>query len=237
MKKTFLLLTALFSALSSGQKKEHISSFNLVNVNYRFTSGWFVLAEAQTRSIEDFSTVDYYEIKGGVGRRFGAHQPFIGIGRYGTYKKDRISQEELRLWAQYTYGHSVDRVKLDHRLRAEQRFFHHSQTGENTADQRYRYRLTATVPINSVKVEPGTIFGSMSNEVFFAPGAPAFRRNRVLGAVGYQFNKNVNATTGYLWQRDFSDAGNRNLHFLYLAVGITIDQGPSATAAQTVEKL
>ncbi|MDN8999723.1 DUF2490 domain-containing protein, partial [Staphylococcus aureus] len=77
----------------------------------------------------DYSYIDYYEIKGGVGYNFDSdNQALIGIGRYATYKEHSISNEELRLWLQYTFSHYIGRLDLDHRVRAEQRFFHMPQT-------------------------------------------------------------------------------------------------------------
>ena len=35
--------------------------------------------------------------------------------------------------------------------------------------------------------------------------------------------KNFGIASGYLWQREFAKSGNKNLHFLYLALNITID--------------
>ena len=40
----------------------------------------------------------------------------------------------------------------------------------------------------------------------------------------FQFNDYVNANAGYLWQREFTTTGNRNLHFLYFALNFTFDR-------------
>ncbi len=181
--------------------------------------------ELQARSIEKFRTIDYYEIKGGTGYNFNeTNQAFVGLGRYTTYKEKGLNQEEFRLWLQYTFSHYISKLDLDHRVRAEQRFFHFPKTDENTTDQRYRYRLSATLPLNKKKVTAQTVFLNAFNEIFLGPKANAFKRNRVYAGAGYQFNQNVGITTGYLWQRELSPEGNRSLHFIHMSVNVVIDR-------------
>ena len=41
--------------------------------------------EGQIRSRKDYTLIDYYETKGGVGYNYiKNHQIFVGAGRYGT---------------------------------------------------------------------------------------------------------------------------------------------------------
>ncbi len=221
------ILLALFSICYLGliaQNKEHISAFNMMSFTYKFAPKWMAYAELQTRSIEDYSYIDYYEAKGGVGYNFAKNnQIFVGVGRYGTYKDHSISQEEHRVWLQYTLTNRIKSLKLDHRLRAEQRFFHNPITDENTNTQRYRYRLSATLPLNNTKVQSGTVFANAFEEVFLGKDEPNFKRNRTFAGLGYQFNDNMNATAGYMFQREFAVKGNTSLHFLYFALNFTID--------------
>lgn len=123
MKKHFVFVLLILAVIGKAQNKEHISSFNMLSITYKFSKKWMAYTEFQTRSIEDYTNIDYYETKGGVGYNINRdNQAFVGIGRYGTYKEQKISQEELRLWLQYTYSHNIGRVNIDHRGRAEQRF-------------------------------------------------------------------------------------------------------------------
>lgn len=224
MKKILISFAVILGLYGQAQDKENLSGFNMVSITYKFAPKWMAYGEFQTRSIEDFTYVDYYETKGGVGYSIDKNnQAFIGVGRYGTYKDHRISQEEHRAWLQYTLTNRVKSLKLDHRIRAEQRFFHNSVTDVNTNTQRYRYRLSATLPINNTKVQAGTLFANAFEEVFFGPKDQFFKRNRTFGGIGYQFTDNMNATTGYMFQREFASKGNNNLHFLYFSINFTID--------------
>ena len=207
------------------QTNEHLSSFNMVSFTYKHDKKWMAYLELQTRSIEEFSKPDYYEVKGGIGYNIDKNnQPLIGLGRYGTYKDSKFYQEELRIWLQYIFSQKINKLKIDHRLRAEKRFFYYPQKDITDNTSRFRYRMALTLPINKDKVEPNTVFVNAFDEIFVGPNAPTFKRNRVFGGFGYQFNDYVNANAGYLWQREFTTTGNRNLHFLYFALTFTFDR-------------
>jgi len=211
--------------LSFGQNSEHLSDFNMLSFSYKHNKHWSAYVELQERSIEKFSNPDYYEVKGGIGYNLdNVNQVFVGVGKYGTYKNSQISQEEFRLWLQYIYSQKINRLKIDHRIRLEKRFFYFPQTDLSDNTERYRYRMTLTLPINKDKIEKNSLFVNAFDEVFFGPEAPAFKRNRVFGGLGYQITDNFGANLGYLWQREFSNAGNKNLHFLYLGLNFSFDR-------------
>lgn len=224
MKKT-LILFAFISTIAYSQTKEHLSDFTMMSFTYKHDKKWMAYLELQSRSIEDFSTPDYYEVKGGIGYNIDKNnQPFIGIGRYGTYKNSKFYQEEFRIWLQYLFSHKLGKVKFDHRARAEKRFFYFPQKDITDNTSRFRYRLALTLPLNKEKVESNTIFLNAFDEMFVGPNAPTFKRNRVFGGIGYQLNDYIGANLGYLWQREFATSGNRNLHFLYLGLNFTFDR-------------
>src|SRR5690606_3443903 len=222
---SFLIIMCICaSGFAQTNPREHISSFNMTSFTYKHDKNWQAYIELQTRGIEDFVKVDYYEVKGGVGYNIGDHQPFVGIGTYGTYKNSEFFQRETRLWLQYTYSHKLNRLKLDHRLRAEKRLYYFPQTDTEDNTERYRYRLSASLPINKEKLEANTFFLNAFNEIFVGPEEPNFKRNRFLGGVCYVFSRNVSSNLGYMWQREFTADNTRNLHFLYFALNFTLDR-------------
>lgn len=223
MKKFGILLLFFISVQASAQE---LSSFNSLTLTYKFHPKFFLYAEGQLRGIKEFSTPDYYEIKGGLGYNLTPnHKPFIGIGRYGYYTDRDFEREEFRVWLQDVLDVKKGVVKLENRVRAERSWFHNVQNGENTSRYRFRYRLNVSVPLNSKKVEPGTLFANVYDEVFFTPSdtEPVFSRNRLYGGLGYQIDETFGVASGYLWQREFASKGNKNINFVYLALNITID--------------
>ncbi|CAA7386013.1 DUF2490 domain-containing protein [Chryseobacterium fistulae] len=222
--KLFFSLSLLFCiVLCKGQ--DHISSFNAVTLTYKFHPKLFLYGEGQLRGNEDYSYPDYYEIKGGVGYNLTkTHKPFVGLGRYVNYKNHSLSREELRFWLQDVIDFKKGIVKFENRLRAEKSWFYEPKTDKNFQRMRYRYRLNISVPLNAKEVKKGTVFANVYDEVFFvSPMKPTFARNRIYGGLGYQIDEYFGVLCGYLWQREFEAAGNRNLHFIYLALNVNID--------------
>ena len=216
----FLLL---FTEISGQQ--EHISSFSSLTLTYKLHPKFFLYAETQLRGIDDYSYPDYYEIKGGIGYNLTKnHKPFIGIGRYGNYKNHLMDKEEFRVWLQDVVDLKKGKFKFENRIRAEKSWFYEPRKDVHSDRIRLRYRLNISVPLNAKSVKPGTIFANVYDEVFVVvTEKPSFARNRVFGGFGYQIDENFGIASGYLWQREFAKSGNKNVHFLYLALNITID--------------
>ncbi|WP_288460951.1 DUF2490 domain-containing protein [uncultured Chryseobacterium sp.] len=205
--------------------QEHISSFNALTITYKFHPKFFLYLEGQSRGIEEYTYPDYYEIKGGLGYNLTKnHKPFIGLGRYATYKDRSINKEEFRVWLQDVIDFKKGIVKFENRIRAEKSWFYEPQTDKNSERMRYRYRLNVSVPLNAKEVKKGTVFANVYDEVFFvSPMKPTFARNRVYVGGGYQIDNSVGVVAGYLWQREFNASSNQNFHFLYVALNINID--------------
>lgn len=225
MKKFLTILVSIFIFSIVAAQKENISSFNSLTVTYKFHPKFFLFAEGQLRSVEEFTYPDYYEIKGGIGYNLTKnHKPFIGIGRYGNYKDHKMNKEEFRVWLQDVINVNYGKFKFENRFRAEKSWFYEPQKDEHSGRIRLRYRLNVSVPLNSETVQPGTISANAFNEVFFiVTEDPLFARNRFYSGFGYQIDKNFGVASGYVWQREFGKTGNKNIHSLYLALNITID--------------
>lgn len=222
--KLFLGLSLLFS-ITFLKAQENISSFNALTITYKFHPKFFLYGEGQSRGIEDYTYPDYYEIKGGLGYYLTKnHKPFIGLGRYVTYKNRDMNKEEFRVWLQDIIDLKKGIVKFENRLRAEKSWFYEPNTGKSSERMRYRYRLNITVPLNDKSLKPGTVFANVYDEIFLvSPMKPTFARNRVYGGLGYQVDEFFGIAGGYLWQREFDASGNKNVHFVYLALNINID--------------
>lgn len=98
------------------------------------------------------------------------------------------------------------RLKFEHRYRAEQRW---------TSDgfrNRFRYRFSSVYPLNSKKIEPGTFYLNISDEIFFTNRAPYFERNRFFVKVGHEFSNLFSLQLGYMSQFDYriNDETGRN---------------------------
>ncbi len=103
--------------------------------------------------------------------------------------------EEHRIWQQFILTNKIGRVKFEHRYRIEQRWV--NQDYKN----RFRYRLMLFIPLNKPKIEAKTLFLGLYDEIFVNDKNTFFDRNRLYGALGYQFNKTTSVQTGMMHQQ------------------------------------
>ena len=99
------------------------------------------------------------------------------------------------------------RLKLEQRYQAEQRW------SAGKYSNRFRYRLTAYIPINHTKVEKQTWFIAASEEIFLNNRPPNFQRNRLTAALGYQFSKTLILQAGWINQYDHPLEGSTTKNY------------------------
>lgn len=103
--------------------------------------------------------------------------------------------EEHRIWQQFILTNKIGRVKFEHRYRIEQRWV--NQDYKN----RLRYRLMLFLPLNKPKIEKGSVFLGLYDEIFINTKETFFDRNRLYGALGYQYNKTTSMQVGMMHQQ------------------------------------
>ena len=169
---------------------------------------WGGFAEVQARTDAVFAKYFYNELKGGVSYDLDKNfTVMLAGGRYATsdYRalEDGPLNVEKRLWLQIVLSQYLDRLKLEHRYRIEQRWFDYR--GDSTERRnRIRYRLNAFLPLNSKTITDKTFFLSVYDEIFLNPKGPVFERNRVYAGAGYQFNKHVIVQLGWVNQANYN---------------------------------
>ncbi|MFC4632338.1 DUF2490 domain-containing protein [Dokdonia ponticola] len=102
---------------------------------------------------------------------------------------------EHRIYQQFLLKNSVGKFKFSHRYRLEQRFIDNPLSGNDT-QHRARYFLRVTYPLND------KWFLTAYDEIFINLQNEFFGQNRLFGAVGYNFSKNLSTQIGYL-KNDF----------------------------------
>lgn len=132
-----------------------------------------------------------YHFKPNASATFGyAH---IGNHVYESVRKSPET-EEHRIWQQLLTTNNIGRVKFEHRYRLEERF------AESDFKMRFRYRLMLFVPLNRPKIETGTMYLGVYDEIFINDKATFFDRNRLYGGLGYQHADNIHFQVGVLRQ-------------------------------------
>lgn len=193
-----------------------LGSWNIVNVKYTLNEKWSVFSEAQLRSLKFYNHFHYYEYKAGVNYKVHPNLKLtLGAGSYQTYKEGGSfvkpkNNDEFRIWPQVALNHSLWKVKIEQRYRAEMRFT------SNGYRNRFRYRLGLSYPFGSDKkgYKPFQINGS--NELFFTDKEPYFERNRILFSLNFKTSRIASLQLGYLHQFDYRINDETGRDFLVL---------------------
>jgi hypothetical protein len=202
--------------------QNELGSWNICHVKYELNKSWSAFGEAQLRSLKFYNDFHYYEVKGGVSFRLNEEFGFsTGIGDYNTYQAggDFVTpmiNKEIRTWLQMNMYNYLHKLKIEHRYRAEQRF------ATNNYRNRYRYRVSFTLPIFKHKVEKKTLYLNCSNELFLGDKAPFFQRNRFFVGAGYEFNAIFSMQTGFMHQFDYRIDDETGKNFLQIALFMNI---------------
>ncbi len=205
-----MLFTTLFISIQSIAQTTGLGSWNVLTGKLTFNKKLFTMAEFQVRSQHIYKDFSYYEYKAGIGYNFPKSiSTILAMGHYLTYNpliegdfKDPILNNEFRIWEQFVLENNINRIKIEHRYRIEQRF---TSLGYKN---RFRYRLNSIIPINHLKVEPKTLFFSAFDEVFINNESPFLEQNRIFIGGGYELNKNITFLGG--WINRFDNGGGTN---------------------------
>lgn len=180
-----------------------LGSWNILNVKLTLDEKWSVFGEAQLRSLNFYSHFHYYEYKGGLNYNLLKNiRLSIGAGSYQTYKEGGNfvlpkNNNEFRIWPQVILLQSAGRFKIEQRYRAEFRFT------SNGYRNRFRYRLSLSLPLGKERDGYQPFLIGAANELFFTDKAPYFERNRMSVAFHYKPSKAMTIQVGYLHQFDY----------------------------------
>ncbi|MDR6563645.1 MULTISPECIES: DUF2490 domain-containing protein [unclassified Arcicella] len=144
---------------------------------------------------------------------------WIGSNRFAEGAPSAFFSE-IRVSPQVMLTQNLGRVRIDHRLRYEFRWFGKNQAvndksfiyggdfSTTTYKERFRYQIKVTVPINHAKMDDKTLYAQTYNELFINTGEQVgntnlLDQNRVLIGLGYKFNKFLAIEAGYMQQTIF----------------------------------
>jgi hypothetical protein len=228
MKKTLSILVLVCSMTIANAQTDGLGTWNVVNLRKTFNSKWNGFFEAQIRSQQFYNDFSYHEYKGGIGYNFGKQfSVVLAAGQYVTYTPhgnlDTVTNSEFRLWQQFTLTNNINRLKIEHRYRTEQRW---ASSGYRN---RFRYRLNTIIPINKKAVEKNAVYATVSDEIFLTDKKPYFERNRFFAGLGYVFSKLFTLQGGFLRQYDYRATGtSTGKNYLQVSLLFSINEHKSA---------
>lgn len=215
---SFFVCNFYFFSKINAQEND-LGTWNIYNARLELDSKWSLFFEPQLRSLSFYRNFHYYEIKSGVNYRLNKNFGFsVGGGDYNTYRAGDgdfitpMQNKEFRTWVQVNMYNYLDKLKVEHRYRAEQRF------GTNQYRNRFRYRLALTLPLFKHQVEKRTFYVTASNELFLGDEAPFFQRNRLFAGVGYEFTPFLAIQMGLMNQFDYQIDDETGKNFLQISI-------------------
>lgn len=193
----FLLLTS-FSVSAQNNKT---GNWFLYFGNQKIAKRWNWHNEVQYRNYNFAGDLEQLLLRTGIGYDLSENNNNILLGYgfirsepYGANGKKSVVNEH-RIFQQFITRQRFGRVYLQHRYRIEERFIE-----SQAARLRFRYFLSLNLPLNKKEMTAGTFYLSAYNEIFVNGKTPVYDRDRIYGALGYQFGKNFRVELGMMNQ-------------------------------------
>jgi len=203
-----IVFTICFCNLSFSQKSE-VGNWFIYFGNQKINPKWNWHNEVQYRNYNFIGDTNQLLLRTGIGynltednNNFLLGYGFINTQKYIPNSGEKIDSNEHRIYQQFITKQKLGKVLIHHRYRIEERFL------KNDFQLRFRYFLGLNIPINKKVMEKNTIYLSVYNELFINAESPLFDRNRLYGALGFVFNKNLKIETGFMTQTH--EKSNRN---------------------------
>lgn len=163
--------------------------------------------EVQYRNYDAIGDLEQLLLRTGLGFKVEENTNLL-LG-YGFIRSENYTQEdtkvvvnEHRIFQQVITKQSVNKLRLQHRYRFEQRFV------EENFRLRFRYFLGLAYPLWKEESSPREFYYSMYNEIFLNTKSDVFDRNRLYSGLGYKLNDTFRFELGYMNQ--FLNGGNRD---------------------------
>ena len=119
-----------------------------------------------------------------------------------TEPEEKTVVNEHRIFQQLITKQNVNKLRLQHRYRFEQRFV------EGDFRLRFRYFLGLAYPLWKEESRPREFYFSAYNEIFLNTVSDVFDRNRLYTGLVYRLNDRFRFELGYMNQ--FLNGGNRD---------------------------
>jgi hypothetical protein len=249
----FTFIVAMFAAINSTQAQENRvvdSQFDTwwSNVNtYNLHPKWYLSSELHIRRTNGFKNWQQFLIRPAANFKlndnihFALGYTYILSYPYGN-QSIHIATPEHNVWEQVTLKHKVGKVAFSHRYRFEQRLIGNrvmDEAGEYHLDdftfgERFRYRLTASIPITANKRWFITVFDEIwiTQEDFLPTG---LNQNWAYLGAGFKLTKRTNIQLGFMHQLIKKGDG---IHFesnptLQFTFGYTIGRLPETKLPET----
>jgi hypothetical protein len=189
----------------------------IFSTQFKKDSLWGIQGDIQHRNFNILGDLQQLLLRGGITYMPKESPLKLTLGyayiSTGTQGDSNESIAENRFYQETSFP-----VKLGQRIFSLHRFRYEMRFVENQDFRtRYRYNLFINIPLNTLVIEPKTIYLSFYNELFIngerkignGKTVPFFDRNRLYGALGYVFRKGLKMQFGMMRQTSNSFGKNQ----------------------------
>ena len=208
--KKFLIVIGIIaiSTFSSAQKK--VAYNNLVwfgdFTKAKLNDKWSVYLDFGLRRTEWLNKWSQILVRPGITYNLNSNVSATVGGAYFSHYSRSYIRPEYRVWEQLLFTETYGRIKVNHRLRAEQRFnqavVKEKLVNDYKYNNRFRYQLNVQIALNKKNIEKKTLYLNLSDEVMVNSGKEIsvnyFDQNRLSVGVGYKLNDFLNITVAYM---------------------------------------
>lgn len=204
---TFILSSLMFFVLTASAQIGNGGWLNLTHTQ-KLSPKFDLVTDVQFRSANNLDYLSTLLLRSALSYNI-SKQHSVGFG-YGNItdwemlNEEKVSKMEHRVFQQYIYKNTIQNVRLNLRARLEQRNFDKT----DKFSQRMRLQAAAVIPLIADKAFNKGMYSLLQSEIMFNVqnkenvNGSFYDQHRPFVALGYRFNKNVDAELGYLrWQQ------------------------------------
>jgi hypothetical protein len=229
---TFFMFLIAISIKLPGFTQKKVIEFEQVWLGYvnqtRITEKWGVWFDANIRTRDNFTNgFNVSFLRPGVMFFLSENTSFTFGYAFANYFAGNdgrnVAMPEHRPWQQIMWAHRYPKLRLQHRLRLEERFRRKVESPDKLGEgyhfnYRLRYNFSLSTPLSKKAFAPKTMSLVFNDEAMLNFGREiltnTFDQNRLFGGFNYHFSQSSILQAGYMYtfQQQGTGASYRNIH-------------------------
>lgn len=191
---SFLLFITISFSYSQTTAEDELGAWYTISGSHRISDDFSISTLAQLWLFEEVENFNFVLFTGGLNYHISPKLTTTIALSYadidGGFSTNKPHTYENRLAQQIVFKHKIAKLPIDHRFRAEQRFF--SKLNTKSTKHRLRYRIGAKIILNK------HLFIRLNDEFLATLQNDIVTENRLYSALGINIAKSSNLQLGYL---------------------------------------
>lgn len=233
--RVFTILVILLHG-ERGQCQKTVVNSNQQWLQYynslKLSDSWSIYTDVGVRTRNDIQEISQMLIRAGLGKRLNDQTRIIaGFAFLSFHKQGETTKVEYRPYQELNLVQILGKGKIQHRFRAEQRFFSFADESgiESNFNHRFRYRILYTIPLFHFTNENKLVSLNLGDEILINAGKEIsynmFDGNRLMMGSSIQINPtlNISLTYNFLFSQLNTPENFRKTHVLWVGIKHKID--------------